>query len=142
MRAVDEAAELLTGPRPVTLSPLSRGGLGKCRLAIAKTAIRKAFSGPPDGARSLQKRSGVKFRVHIAEPAKERLEALPAPTVDRLTNHIKAIAELADLWPILYSGEDVGALLLNVGDLEIRYAVDVENRELTVNGIVQLGTAP
>lgn len=90
----------------------------------------------------LAKPAGVKFRVHIAEPAQERLEALPPSTVDRLTNHIKAIAELADLWPILYSGEDVEALLLNVGELEIRYAVNVDKRELTVKEIAHLGTAP
>jgi mRNA-degrading endonuclease RelE of RelBE toxin-antitoxin system len=78
------------------------------------------------------------FRVHFTEPVRDQLDGLPASTVEQLANHLKAIAELADLWPILYSGDEVKTLRLNVGDVDVRYSVDVPGKALTVKGLTQL----
>jgi mRNA-degrading endonuclease RelE of RelBE toxin-antitoxin system len=87
----------------------------------------------------------VALQVHISEAARAQLDALPGSTAERLANHLKAIAELADLQPILYSGEEVRMLNLHVGDFHVRYSVDTASARVVVNEIRRAagpGSAP
>jgi hypothetical protein len=114
-------------------------------LAIAKWAqIREIPLIAGHGARLAHHRR-VALTVHISEMARSQLEALPGTTAERLGNHLKAIAELADLQPILYSGDEVRMLNLQVGDFHVRYSVDIVLAQVVVNEIRRAampGSAP
>lgn len=83
------------------------------------------------------------FRIRVSPAAAEKLAALPEETQQRLRQMLRDIAELADLVPpeagqSWQRGESSPLLQLQLGRVNVRYSISLENRTLAVEHVIVL----
>lgn len=79
--------------------------------------------------------------MNIAAQVRARVAALPGDWAERLTHHLKELADLAEIHPICHAREAPVQLQMWMDRLQVDYEVDRDHRLLTVTGLSFLSLA-